>query len=70
MAKPTYSQLDAADTVLFDLMEWDQDMRTWERQVIRDVRKVLHDRQARLKTKADHAGKAEDGQADNTESIP
>ena len=52
MSKPTYKDLGHADVTLFEVMEWDNDMRTWERQVLRDARGVLKDRMDRIKEKA------------------
>ena len=52
MPEPTHERLQLCDDILFELTEFDNTMRTWERQVIRDVRSILKDRMKWLKAKA------------------
>jgi len=63
MPYPTYDQLNAVDVTLFELTEWADDMRTWERRVVSDVRALLRDRMKRLKEeKAAIPGEEKSGQ--------
>ena len=49
MSKPTYESLWAINEGLFELMEWDTELRTWQMRVIRDVREIIRDKMRNLK---------------------
>ena len=44
MPKPTYESLWTLNEGLFELMEFDHDLRTWQMRVIRDVRGIVQDK--------------------------